>query len=219
MALTACCRHVLCACSLFAGGFGSLRPVLHRAAVHGELRFARAQRTCMRLPRIAPPCPALTLHIIGACLQAVHSENTKNLQNDMWRLYQLSKSTSKPDHAYHKFGTGNLETLKDTPEVRGCAARVTRPHAVVVRACVFVYIPDASTPALVIRPRASMFATSCSSSTRRTTRRTSCAWPSSAATLWTSWRRGPVRSSLTSGTLTAHRRRSQGSPSGLSSSG
>lgn len=59
-------------------------------------------------------------------VQAVHSENTKNLQNDMWRLYQLSKSTSKPDHAYHKFGTGNLETLKDSPEVRELPHRCTQ---------------------------------------------------------------------------------------------
>lgn len=53
----------------------------------------------------------------------MNSENTKNLQNDMWRLYQLSKSTSKPDHAYHKFGTGNLETLKETPEAEGVNVR------------------------------------------------------------------------------------------------
>lgn len=53
----------------------------------------------------------------------MNSENTKNLQNDMWRLYQLSKSTSKPDHAYHKFGTGNLVTLKERPEAAGLNTR------------------------------------------------------------------------------------------------
>jgi insulysin len=28
---------------------------------------------------------------------------------------QLKKSIAKPDHPYHNFGTGNLETLKELP--------------------------------------------------------------------------------------------------------
>lgn len=56
-------------------------------------------------------------------LQAVHSENKKNLQNDMWRLYQLSKSTSNPRHPYSHFSTGNLETLRDNPRERGLDVR------------------------------------------------------------------------------------------------
>lgn len=52
-------------------------------------------------------------------LLAVDSENKKNLQNDMWRAYQLEKSLSNPEHVYSKFGTGNLETLKIEPEKLG----------------------------------------------------------------------------------------------------
>lgn len=56
-------------------------------------------------------------------LQAVDSENKKNLQNDMWRLNQLGKSTASPRHPYHKFSTGNLQTLRDLPRARGIDIR------------------------------------------------------------------------------------------------
>lgn len=44
-------------------------------------------------------------------MRAVDSENKKNLNNDHWRLNQLDKHLSNPNHPYSKFGTGNLETL------------------------------------------------------------------------------------------------------------
>lgn len=56
-------------------------------------------------------------------LRAVDSENKKNLQNDSWRLYQLSKSLSNPEHPYVKFSTGNLETLKEEPSKKGVDVR------------------------------------------------------------------------------------------------
>ncbi|KAJ3300130.1 Insulinase (Peptidase M16) [Borealophlyctis nickersoniae] len=52
-------------------------------------------------------------------LQAVDSEHKKNLQSDNWRVYQLEKDLSNPDHPYRKFGTGNLETLRDIPKANG----------------------------------------------------------------------------------------------------
>lgn len=56
-------------------------------------------------------------------LKAVDSENKKNLQNDTWRLHQLNKSTSNPQHPFSKFSTGNLRTLKDEPLNRGVKIR------------------------------------------------------------------------------------------------
>lgn len=56
-------------------------------------------------------------------LRAVDSENKKNLQNDTWRLYQLEKGLCNPRHPYHKFSTGNLETLKFHPESEGVDVR------------------------------------------------------------------------------------------------
>lgn len=56
-------------------------------------------------------------------LKAVDSENKKNLQSDNWRLAQLNKSLSSPQHPYHTFATGNLETLRDEPRKRGVDIR------------------------------------------------------------------------------------------------
>lgn len=39
------------------------------------------------------------------------SEHKKNRQNDMWRMFQLSKELSRADHPWHKFGSGNRESL------------------------------------------------------------------------------------------------------------
>lgn len=56
-------------------------------------------------------------------MKAVHSENSQNLLNDMWRQFQLLKSTSNPEHPFSKFGTGNLETLRDGPAKAGIKTR------------------------------------------------------------------------------------------------
>ncbi|KAG9014054.1 Insulinase (Peptidase M16) [Tulasnella sp. JGI-2019a] len=44
-------------------------------------------------------------------LNAVDSEHKKNKQNDMWRMFQLSKTLSRADHPWRKFGSGNRESL------------------------------------------------------------------------------------------------------------
>lgn len=56
-------------------------------------------------------------------LRAVDSENKKNLQDDTWRLYQLSKSLANPAHPFNGFSTGNLKTLHDEPLARGVKIR------------------------------------------------------------------------------------------------
>lgn len=61
-------------------------------------------------------CPLFTESATLRELNAVDSENTKNLQADSWRQYQLLKSLAKENHPFSKFSTGNLETLKSTPE-------------------------------------------------------------------------------------------------------
>lgn len=60
-------------------------------------------------------------------LMAVDSENKKNLQNDSWRLYQLSKSLAKSTHPFHKFGTGNETTLRK-PGTRDALLQFHRDH-------------------------------------------------------------------------------------------
>lgn len=56
-------------------------------------------------------------------LLAVDSEHKKNIQQDYWRLYQLEKDLSDKNHVWHKFGTGNLNTLKVAPESKGLEIR------------------------------------------------------------------------------------------------
>ncbi|ORX97184.1 Metalloenzyme, LuxS/M16 peptidase-like protein [Clohesyomyces aquaticus] len=56
-------------------------------------------------------------------LKAVDSENKKNLQSDTWRLHQLNKALSNPNHPYCHFSTGSYKTLHDDPIVRGVKIR------------------------------------------------------------------------------------------------
>ncbi len=55
--------------------------------------------------------PLFTQTALEREVQAVDSEHHKNLQQDAWRMYQLSKSSLAPGHSYASFGSGNQETL------------------------------------------------------------------------------------------------------------
>uniref|UniRef100_M4CKB4 Insulin-degrading enzyme-like 1, peroxisomal n=1 Tax=Brassica campestris TaxID=3711 RepID=M4CKB4_BRACM len=52
-------------------------------------------------------------------IKAVDSENQKNLLSDGWRMRQLQKHLSKEDHPFHKFSTGNMDTLHVKPQAKG----------------------------------------------------------------------------------------------------
>ncbi|KAI0345483.1 LuxS/MPP-like metallohydrolase [Trametopsis cervina] len=67
------------------------------------------------LPRLAAffHSPLFLANLTAREMNAVDSENKRNLQNDSRRLLQLEKSLSQPDHPWTKFGTGNLETLTE----------------------------------------------------------------------------------------------------------
>jgi insulysin len=56
-------------------------------------------------------------------IKAVDSENQKNLLSDGWRIRQLQKHLSKEDHPYHKFSTGNMDTLHVRPQAKGVDTR------------------------------------------------------------------------------------------------
>jgi len=56
-------------------------------------------------------------------LKNVHSEHSKNLQSDMWRWMQLVRNDANPKHPMNHFGTGNIETLKETPDRDGYHVR------------------------------------------------------------------------------------------------
>ncbi|KAK7336558.1 hypothetical protein VNO77_17103 [Canavalia gladiata] len=56
-------------------------------------------------------------------IKAVDSENQKNLLSDAWRMHQLQKHLSDEDHPYHKFSTGNWDTLEVRPKAKGIDTR------------------------------------------------------------------------------------------------
>ncbi|KAG0627873.1 hypothetical protein M758_2G234700 [Ceratodon purpureus] len=68
-------------------------------------------------------CPLLSADATSREINAVDSENSKNLTMDMWRMNQLTKMVSSKDHPFHKFGTGNLDTLDIGPKKRGVDTR------------------------------------------------------------------------------------------------
>jgi insulysin len=68
-------------------------------------------------------CPLFTEAATSREMNAVDNENTKNLQSDGWRDYQLLKHMAKAEHPFSNFGTGNIETLKTIPESKGLVTR------------------------------------------------------------------------------------------------
>ncbi|CAA6659152.1 unnamed protein product [Spirodela intermedia] len=56
-------------------------------------------------------------------IKAVDSENQKNLLSDPWRMRQLEKHLSLKDHPFHKFSTGNWNTLDVIPKTKGLDTR------------------------------------------------------------------------------------------------
>lgn len=56
-------------------------------------------------------------------IKAVDSENQKNLLADPWRIHQLQKHLSIEGHPFHKFSTGNWDTLEVKPKARGIDTR------------------------------------------------------------------------------------------------
>ena len=67
--------------------------------------------------------PLFTESATGRELNAIESENAKNLQSDTFRIFQLSKSRANPNHPFSKFSTGNKKTLLDDTLARGIDLR------------------------------------------------------------------------------------------------
>lgn len=55
--------------------------------------------------------PLLNEEVTEREMKAVHSEHQKNLQNDVWRIFQLMKSKASSEHPFHKFGTGKFSSI------------------------------------------------------------------------------------------------------------
>ena len=67
--------------------------------------------------------PLFTPSATGRELNAIESENAKNLQNDAFRSFQITKSRVNTDHPFSKFFTGNKKTLLDDTKAAGVDLR------------------------------------------------------------------------------------------------
>ena len=60
--------------------------------------------------------PLFNKNSIDKEMNAIQSEYSKNLQNDMRRIFSILRILSKKNHPMNKFCTGTLETLKEIPK-------------------------------------------------------------------------------------------------------
>ena len=67
--------------------------------------------------------PLFTEAATGRELNAIDSENAKNLQSDAFRYFQLSKARANPEHPFSKFATGNKQTLLDNTKAQNVDLR------------------------------------------------------------------------------------------------
>eukprot|EP00536_Pseudo-nitzschia_multiseries_P003629 jgi/Psemu1/186282/e_gw1.57.67.1 len=67
--------------------------------------------------------PLFTEAATGRELNAIESENSKNLQTDSFRVYQINKERQNKDHPHSKFFTGNKKTLLDDTKKKGIVLR------------------------------------------------------------------------------------------------
>ncbi|CAF1172849.1 unnamed protein product [Adineta steineri] len=67
--------------------------------------------------------PLFSASSIDREIEAVNSEYEGYLSKDGWRVSQLEKSTSDPQHPYSGFVIGNSESLRTTPRQRGIDIR------------------------------------------------------------------------------------------------
>jgi insulysin len=62
--------------------------------------------------------PLLDINSLAREINAVDSEFSKNKFNDDWRRVQVMRSTSNRKHPFHKFSTGNIESLNQVHNLR-----------------------------------------------------------------------------------------------------
>jgi insulysin len=71
--------------------------------------------------------PLFTKDATDRELNAIESENSKNLQHDMWRSFQLEKSLSSPERAFMTAATFSLHSLWSDPRLRCASATISSP--------------------------------------------------------------------------------------------
>jgi insulysin len=105
--------------------FFNLKTASENTVYHFTLQAEADERLEEGLKRFGSffTSPLFTESATGRELNAIESENAKNLQSDNFRLYQINKERQNPDHPHGKFFTGNKKTLFEETKRKGIDLR------------------------------------------------------------------------------------------------
>lgn len=92
------------------GGYSNAYTSRSHTNYHFEIRHEAFEGAIDRFSQFFI-APLFTPEFTEREINAVNSENQKNLENDMWRQYQLANSLYRPEHPANRFSTGSRETL------------------------------------------------------------------------------------------------------------
>jgi insulysin len=95
------------------GGYNNAYTAGEVTNYHFEIRHEAFEGAIDRLSQFFI-APLFTPEFTDREMNAVNSENQKNLENDAWRGYQLSNSLYRAGHPANHFSTGNRDTLAGT---------------------------------------------------------------------------------------------------------
>jgi insulysin len=95
------------------GGYNNAYTAGDHTNFHFEIRHEAFEGALDRLSQFFI-APLFSPEFTAREMNAVNSENQKNLENDVWREYQLRNTLYRPGHPAHHFGTGNRDTLGGT---------------------------------------------------------------------------------------------------------
>ncbi len=95
------------------GGYSNAYTAGDHTNYHFEIRHEAFEGAIDRFAQFFI-APLFTPEFTEREINAVNSENQKNLENDRWREYQLANSLYREGHPANHFSTGNRETLAGT---------------------------------------------------------------------------------------------------------
>ncbi|HEY8993108.1 MAG TPA: insulinase family protein [Lacunisphaera sp.] len=95
------------------GGYNNAYTSGDHTNFHFEIRHEAFEGALDRMAQFFI-APLFTPQFTEREMNAVNSENQKNLENDNWREYQLGNTLYRPGHPANHFSTGNRDTLGGT---------------------------------------------------------------------------------------------------------
>ncbi|KAJ1774430.1 metalloprotease [Coemansia sp. RSA 1824] len=116
------CEHLLFMYLSAHGGYSNAYTDLEDTCYYFEVRYDALGGALDRFSQFFIE-PLFTADCTDREVKAVDSEHKKNIQNDMWRQYQLEKELSSPDHPFSMFATGNYDTLSGAARRMGVDLR------------------------------------------------------------------------------------------------